>query len=94
MTDPILKDLLAYHQPLDDQAFKSQVIAKIKANERQRRLTMLGFTLIGLLVSFIYLWSVLPVGVLHNLLTPLNGLLLSSIGLFIVWLWTEELADG
>ena len=94
MTDPILKDLLAYHQPLDDQAFNNQVIAKINAVERKRCFIMLAFTLIGLLLSVIYLWSVLPVGVLQNLLTPVNGLLLSSIGLFIVWLWTEELAGG
>ncbi len=93
MTDPLI-DLLSYHNPLDDLEFKQQVLARIKATEQKRHFIMMLFTVIGLLLSVIYLWSVLPVGVAQNLLTPTNGLLLSSIGLFLVWLWSEELSQG
>ncbi len=94
MTDPILKDLLGYHEPLDEAAFNHHVMAEIRAAKKQRSLIMWIFTLLGMTVSTAYLWYTLPVGVMLNLLTPTNGLLLSGIGLFLVWLWTDALTDA
>ena len=94
MNDPLLKDLLCYHQPLNDAVFSHQLLAKIKVEERKRRWIMWVFTLLGLILSALYMWSVLPMGALTQLITPLNGLLLFSIGLFVVWLWVEELSSA
>lgn len=90
MNDPLLKDLLNYHQPLNDVDFSRQLLAKIKRAERQRRLIMWVFTLFGLCLSTLYLWSILPLDTWLHWLTPVNGLLLFGIGIFMIWLWTEE----
>ncbi len=94
MTEPAIKELLSYHQPVNDRAFNQQVIAKIKAADRKRRMIMMLFTLFGLIASTAYLWLALTDVTPQNLLTPVNSLLLFSVGLFIVWLWTEDLASN
>ncbi len=93
MNDPVLKDLLNYHQPLNDAEFSRQLLAKITAAERQRRLIMWFFSVVGLVLSAVYLVSVSAVFSWTSLMTPVNGLLLFSIGLFVVWLWTDTLAS-
>ncbi len=94
MNDPILKDLLNYHQPLNDAEFGRQLMHRIKAAERKRRMIMWFFSVVGLILSTVYLVSVSSVISLTSLMTPINGLLLFSIGLFVVWLWTDPLASG
>ncbi len=94
MSDYDLNELLAYHQRLDDPAYSQQILTKIRTAEKQRYLIMLLFTVLGISVSLFYLWSKLPVGLESDLFTPTNGLLLSCIGLFMVWLWTDMFADG
>ena len=94
MSDYDLNKLLAYHQNLDDSAFSMQIITKIRTAEKQRFLIMVLFTVLGITISLLYFWSKLPVGLESSLLTPTNGLLLSCIGLFMIWLWTDMLADG
>lgn len=92
MTDPALKDLLAYHQPLHDSEFKRQVMNRIHAANRKRRLIMTLFTLLGLLVSAVYFWSVLSATTWPLLLTPVNGMLFFCVALLIFWLWTDDWA--
>ncbi len=93
MNDPLLKDLLNYHQPLNDVDFSRHLLVKIKRAERQRRLIMWAFTLLGLCLSTLYLWSILPLGTWVYWLTPVNGLLLFGIGIFVIWLWAEEMSS-
>lgn len=93
MNDPLIKDLLVYTKPLDQTGFNQAVMKKINAANKKRKLIMLLSSLIGVLLTVVYLVMVLPAGVGHRLLTPVSGLLLSSIGLFVIWLWTVELTS-
>ncbi len=93
MNDPLFEDLLAYKKPLDQVVFNQAVMQKIKTAQKKRKLIMSLFSLIGMLLTVTYLLTVLPAGIWQNLLTPVNGLLLASIGLFIIWLWTVELTS-
>ncbi len=93
MKDPLLNDLLGYKNSLDETAFTLSLMDKIKAYNKRRRLIMGLFSIVGLLLSCLYLLMVLPVGFTQNIMTPTNGLLLAAIGLFLVWLWTVELAS-
>ena len=93
MSDFYLNDLLAYKKTLDEAGFNQAVMDKIKLAHKKRMLIMFLFSLIGGLLTVVYLLSVFPTGIGQNLLTPVNGLLFSSIGLFVVWLWTVEMSS-
>ncbi len=92
MTDPLLKDLLSYHHSLNDAEYNRQVMARIHAANRQRRLIVTLFTLLGVLISAVYFWSVLSATIWPHLLTPVNGMLFFCLGLLIFWLWTDDWA--
>ena len=94
MNNNSLNDVLGYHQTLPGQAFNRQVMSRLLAQRKQRQIMVTTCTLLGLLLSLLYCWASLPLGTLPQLLTPLNGALVLCMGLFLVWLWTDVLADG
>jgi uncharacterized membrane protein YfcA len=93
MSDSFLNNLLAYEKPLDEAGFNQAVMEKIKRVNKKRMWIMALFSFIGVLLTVVYLATVLPAGIGKNLLTPFNGLLFSSIALFVVWLWTVEMSS-
>lgn len=93
MNDRFLNDLLAYHEPLDEAAFRQQLMQQLARNEARRRRIMAWFIGLGVLLSLVYVWWLLPSVVWSQLLTPINGLLLFGIGVFVIWLWTDALTS-
>jgi len=93
MKDPYIDELLAYKNPLEEAGFNRAVIEEIQQANQQRKRIVASFTFVGLCMTVVYLLAVLPADVGVQLLTPVNGLLLSSIGLFVIWLWTDALAS-
>lgn len=93
MNDPTLKDLLSYQQALDDQAFTTELMQRVKTDKRRRWRIMLTFIALGVLLTLAYLWLLIPVAVWSTLLTPINGIMLFVTGAFVLWLWTDTLAS-
>ncbi|TDR23300.1 hypothetical protein [Marinicella litoralis] len=93
MNDSFLAEILAYKKPLDEATFNATVMDQIKKAHQMRRMIVACFSLMGVFLTAMYLLTVMPAGLAPKLLTPTNGLLLSSIGLFVIWLWTVELSS-
>jgi hypothetical protein len=93
MNDQQLNALLNYRQPLDDRAFRDQVMQRMATAQRQRRRIMWLFSLLGVLLTLAYAWVAFPAVAWPQLLTPVNGIMLFVTGGFVLWLWTETLTS-
>ncbi|WP_223788008.1 hypothetical protein [Marinicella meishanensis] len=93
MNDQSIEDILAYHQPLDGAHFRQQLLQQLAVVQARRRRIMVWFCVLGVLLTLVYLWWMLPSLVWSQLFTPINGLLLFGIGVFVIWLWTDTLTS-
>ncbi len=95
-TNDLFNKILSYHQVLVDSRFVEQVIARIERLHRLRQWILSLCTLVGVVFGFAgfsYLMNYSSLTFLADLpgtTTLLSTLAISSIVLFLVWIFNDE----